>query len=199
MRRLHVIADLPLRPCAEDFAAMPAAPGGRHCDHCHETVHDLSALTRRAAENFLRARADRPSCYRYLARRDGTIVFAPEPPRRAAPVLSLTLAACAPWGPPPEPAIDDVPLEYAAPASIVIPTRPSNPPLDDPPDPRLEPPLDDPPDPRLATSIDPPPSRPRIRHLPPLTPESEPLLTPKNPQEPIETREDDSHIMGIPW
>ncbi len=124
MRRLRLITDLPLRLCDEDFAAMPLADGGRHCDACEKIVHDLSALTRRAAERLVADRTGPRRCYRYLARRDGTIVFAAEPPRPAAPALALVLAACTPWGPPPAPAMDDTPAEFAAPAPVVIPVIP---------------------------------------------------------------------------
>jgi len=146
MRRLRLIDDLRLHNCSEDVDAMTPVPGGRHCDSCRKTVHDLSALTRRAAERLVADRTGPRRCYRYLARDDGTLVFAPEPTRPAAPLLALALAACTPWGPPPEPAMDDAPArdQPAAEAPRDPPTADVTPP----PSPaKLEPPPQQPPPP----------------------------------------------------
>lgn len=128
MRRhqLAVHVSLIKNRCHEDFAAMTVVPGGRHCDSCRKLVHDLSAMTRDDAQRFVAGRAGESTCYRYLARRDGTLVFAPEPARAALPaVLALGLAACTPWGPPPQQPgsdlPDDVPAVYAEPPVVVIP------------------------------------------------------------------------------
>jgi hypothetical protein len=135
MQRLHLAVHLPLRNrCSENFAAMPAVPGGRHCDRCQQTVHDLSAMTPREADRFVAARAGTPTCYRYLARRDGTLVFAPEPTRAPlATIVSLSLAACTPWGPPMQPETDvpdDMPAAYESPT--IIPAAPPAAPADEP-------------------------------------------------------------------
>jgi len=141
MRRLHLAVHVPLRKrCHEDFAAMPAVPGGRSCDSCQTVVHDLSAMTRGEASRFVAARAGEPACYRYLARRDGTLVFAPEPARPAMPAIAaipaavaLGLAACTPWGPPQQPGTeipDDIPAAYDDPP-VIIPRATPDPPRPD--------------------------------------------------------------------
>ncbi len=107
---------------------MAPVPGGRRCDRCERVVHDLSAMTRGEASRFVAARADRRTCYRYLAREDGTLVFAPEPARAplSAAVVAMSLAACTPWGPATRPQSvmpDDVSSALDDP-HIVIPPGP---------------------------------------------------------------------------
>jgi hypothetical protein len=131
MPRISLVVHLPLHGrCHEDFTAMTPTPGGRRCDSCELVVHDLSAMTARAADRFVAARRGQRTCYRYLARPDGTIVFAPEPARAAwSAAVAVTLAACTPHGLTPQ--LDRAELDAEAPiapdAPVVIPPAPRPP------------------------------------------------------------------------
>jgi hypothetical protein len=88
---------------------MPEVSGGRRCDACEHVVHDLSAMTERDASRFVAERQGQRTCYRYLARPDGTILYAAEPARPGlAAAVALSLAACTPHGAPLELADPDV-------------------------------------------------------------------------------------------
>jgi hypothetical protein len=124
--------DVPIvRPCPVDLPEEFA--GGsrtRHCGHCDKTVHLLSSLTEREAQDFLAANAERDVCVTYQLGTDGQIVFRPDPRvvplhslmrRRAvaaasAAGLGLALAACTPV---------DNPRVDAAPVPTQIETRPA--------------------------------------------------------------------------
>lgn len=86
------------QPCHEDFDAMEPQGSRRFCDRCQTPVHDLSAMTRTEARDFLRQRQGQQVCVRYRTESDGTLRFAPAPPARAAvPVLVAMaglMAAC---------------------------------------------------------------------------------------------------------
>lgn len=137
--KLRVVADLPLtNRCDEDFTAMEPAEGGRRCAACERVVHDLSAMSAREAARFVAGRRGERTCYRYLARPDGALVFAPEPARPLAPlVIAATLAACTPHAPPQlELAVQAQELPSSAPP-VVIPAALPEP--DEPCEPAAEP------------------------------------------------------------
>lgn len=133
MRRLHLAVHLPLsKRCHEDFDAMAPAPGGRACERCQHVVRDLSAMTRDEASRFVAEHRGQGNCYRYLARPDGTIVFAAGRGGAGLPaVVALTLAACTPHAPPRAltvEAVDSAPLApVAATAGVIIPSASPSP------------------------------------------------------------------------
>lgn len=159
MKRLRVVADLPLTyRCDEDFAAMTPVPGGRRCAACDRVVHDLSAMSARDAARFVAAHRGERTCYRYLARPDGTMVFAPEPARPLAPLtIAAALAACTPHGEPLAQQLVEAtpdPIPALAPP-VVIPTASPTPVVAEP---------CQPPDPAQAA-----PARPKKPKKPPAT------------------------------
>jgi len=84
---VHVAA-----PCDADWNAMTPVDGNRarHCDRCAHSVHNLSALSREAAEALLAENADRPLCIQYSLRPDGSILTADQP--NALQILRTMLA-----------------------------------------------------------------------------------------------------------
>lgn len=104
-------------PCHADWDAMRPEAKGRFCFDCQKRVHDLSAMTKDEAKDFLRRSACADICVSYEHHEDGTLVFR-EPEPRPAPVVPLSrlrrpravaaavagagmaiaLAACAPHG-----------------------------------------------------------------------------------------------------
>jgi hypothetical protein len=129
LRAVRLAVHLPLLGrCHEDFAAMPATPGGRGCARCEHVVHDLSAMTEREAARFVTAARGKRVCMRYVARADGTIEYRQEPPARLAPALMVAaLAACTPHEPLPQ-IFDAVGVEVvevvAPPRVVVVPETP---------------------------------------------------------------------------
>lgn len=108
-------------PCAEDFDEMTPAGPGRMCDRCCSVVHDMSAMTERAAARFLAARRGQPTCVHFEFHPDGAIRYRREPARPLAPVMAVALAACTPHGPPRELSVDGAdPQPIAAP--VLTPT-----------------------------------------------------------------------------
>ena len=88
------------RPCDERFDALERAPDSarRHCARCDHEVHDLSAMTERAAARLVR-RARGRLCVSYELTARGEPKFVPAHRlRRASPeagaALTLALAAC---------------------------------------------------------------------------------------------------------
>lgn len=104
-------------PCHADWDAMRPEDKGRYCLECSKTVHDLSAMTKDEAKDFLRRSACNDVCVSYQHHEDGTLVFR-EPAPRPAPLvplarlrrprsvaaavagasMAMALAACAPHG-----------------------------------------------------------------------------------------------------
>lgn len=129
--RLHVLrhrSDLRIpNPCDEHFEDMTPEAGGRRCAACEHVVHDMSAMTARAAARFLEAHRGQRTCVHFVLRPDGSIVYRPEPPAPAAPLLAAALAACTPHGPPPALELGPEPIEIARPAlpePTVVPEQP---------------------------------------------------------------------------
>jgi len=102
-------------PCHAEWDAMRPEQKGRFCFDCSKKVHDLSAMTKDEAKQFLRASACADICVSYQHHEDGTLVFrepAPAPvvplarlrrPRSVAAAvagagMAMALAACAPHG-----------------------------------------------------------------------------------------------------
>ena len=104
-------------PCHADWDAMRPEDKGRFCFDCRKTVHDLSAMTKDEAKDFLRRSACNDICVSYQHHEDGTLAFrepAPRPstvvpvarllrPRSVAAAvasagMAMALAACAPHG-----------------------------------------------------------------------------------------------------
>ena len=136
MRRQDI--EIP-EPCHADWDAMRPEDKGRFCSDCRKTVHDLSAMTKDEAKDFLRRSACNDVCVSYQHHEDGTLVFLEPVPRPTTVVplarllrprsvaaavagagMAMALAACAPHG--------DAPAKrYAAEApvfeapSVVIP------------------------------------------------------------------------------
>ncbi|MCA9495069.1 MAG: hypothetical protein KC621_34310, partial [Myxococcales bacterium] len=80
-------------PCHEDWSAMTGDPCRRHCASCDKHVHDLSAMTERAARQLVASSTD--LCVRYAVRSDGSVVHAPSGrlPRLLAVAGALLSAA----------------------------------------------------------------------------------------------------------
>lgn len=104
-------------PCHAEWDAMRPEEKGRFCFECRKTVHDLSAMTKPEAQDFLRRTACADICVSYEHHDDGTLVFREPAPRPAAVVpiarlrrprsvaaavasagMAAALAACAPHG-----------------------------------------------------------------------------------------------------
>lgn len=144
---------------------------GRYCLECSKTVHDLSAMTKDEAKDFLRRSACNDVCVSYQHHEDGTLVFR-EPAPRPAPVVPLSrlrrprsvaaavagagmamaLAACAPHGDAPAQRYAEEAPAFEVPG-VVIPIgveEKSEPP-------RIPPPAveDEPCDPEVTEKIEP--------------------------------------------
>jgi hypothetical protein len=117
-------------PCHADWATMRPEEKGRFCFECRKTVHDLSAMTKPEARDFLHRTARADICVSYEHHDDGTLVFREPAPRVAAVVpiarlrrprsvaaavasagMAAALAACAPHG-------DESVRSYAAEAPV---------------------------------------------------------------------------------
>lgn len=104
-------------PCHADWDAMRPEDKGRYCLECSKTVHDLSAMTKDEARDFLRRSGCNDVCVSYQHHEDGTLVFREAAPRPAPVVplarlrrprsvaaavagagMAMALAACAPHG-----------------------------------------------------------------------------------------------------
>jgi hypothetical protein len=104
-------------PCHADWATMRPEEKGRFCFECSKKVHDLSAMTKPEAQDFLRSTGCADICVSYEHHEDGTLVFRDPAPRPAPMVplarlrrprsvaaavagagMAVALAACAPHG-----------------------------------------------------------------------------------------------------
>jgi len=65
----------------------------RHCSLCAMNVHNLSAMTREEAEEFVRARQQGRTCIRFYQRSDGTILTRDCPRGLAAARARIARAA----------------------------------------------------------------------------------------------------------
>lgn len=90
-RRLQI-----LEPCSEDFAAMKGGPKTRFCDKCDKNVHNLSEMTEREADAFLRENARGSICIRMTQTASGDIRYRAPAARRAGFVaaIAFAMAAC---------------------------------------------------------------------------------------------------------
>jgi Ankyrin repeats (3 copies)/Carboxypeptidase regulatory-like domain len=63
------------KPCSQDWNRMYGNDEVRFCEHCVKQVHDLSAMTRRAAEKFVARSQNKGDkiCVRYVRRPDGKV------------------------------------------------------------------------------------------------------------------------------
>lgn len=70
------------------------------CHTCSTRVHDLSAMTERAAQRLLKAHRGQQICISYRRDAHGRPIFASQVEARAWPaiVLGVSLSACTPWG-----------------------------------------------------------------------------------------------------
>lgn len=76
-------------PCHADWDAMRPEERGKFCFDCRKKVHDLSAMTKGEARDFLRDNACNDICVSYEHDQDGNLMFeAPAPP--PAPVVPLS-------------------------------------------------------------------------------------------------------------
>ena len=66
-------------PCPADWGAMTGCEAKRFCAQCTKSVHDLSAMTREAAEVLVTTHND--LCVRYAVKPDGEILFREPAPR----------------------------------------------------------------------------------------------------------------------
>lgn len=71
-------------PCHADWDAMRPEERGRFCFDCKKKVHDLSAMTKTEAREFLHRSASADVCVSYQHEEDGTLLFL-EPVPRPAP------------------------------------------------------------------------------------------------------------------
>ncbi len=129
-------------PCHADWDAMRPEQRGRYCFECRKKVHDLSAMTRPQARDFLRDNASADICVSYQHGDDGVLVFRERPapvvplsrlrrPRGARTMaaavasagMAVALAACAPHGEP-GPVHEAETPTFSTPA-VVIPHGPS--------------------------------------------------------------------------
>jgi hypothetical protein len=104
-------------PCHAEWDAMRPEEKGRFCLDCRKTVHDLSAMTKPEAQDFLHRTACADICVSFEHHEDGTLLFREPAPRPAAVVpiarlrrprsvaaavatagMAAALAACAPHG-----------------------------------------------------------------------------------------------------
>ena len=60
-------------PCPMAGLPVPLAERQQYCDHCHKTVHNLSAMTRTEAERLVCERAG-PMCVQYSRSRSGEVI-----------------------------------------------------------------------------------------------------------------------------
>lgn len=148
---------------------------GRFCSECSTKVHDLSAMTKPEAQEFLRRTACADICVSYEHEDDGTLVFrepaaAPSTlvpiarlrrPRSVAAAvagagMAVALAACAPHGDPPARSYaDETPV--FEPERVIIPLGTEAPPTLGPPPTEAEA-VDEPCDPETTAE----PERPRV-------------------------------------
>jgi hypothetical protein len=75
-------------PCTESWDAMAGDDEQRHCGHCDQRVHNLSAMTSSAAMGLLAAPQGR-MCVRFATSADGGVAFADSRLRRALRVAGL--------------------------------------------------------------------------------------------------------------
>jgi hypothetical protein len=68
LENIHVAA-----PCPADWEKMSGSAHVRHCGECNLNVYNISEMTRREAENLIRAHEGR-LCVRFYRRADGTIL-----------------------------------------------------------------------------------------------------------------------------
>ena len=62
-------------PCKADWNSMQGDEKQRYCNLCHLNVYDVSAMSRREAEAFLRSRqSEGRTCVRLFRRADGTVI-----------------------------------------------------------------------------------------------------------------------------
>jgi hypothetical protein len=102
-------------PCHADWATMRPEEKGRFCFECSKKVHDLSAMTKPEAQEFLRGAACADVCVSFEHHPDGTLLFREPAPAKVVPIARLrrprsvaavvagagmaaALAACAPHG-----------------------------------------------------------------------------------------------------
>ncbi|HEY0008107.1 MAG TPA: hypothetical protein VGB55_05245, partial [Tepidisphaeraceae bacterium] len=71
------------KPCHADWQAMTGDDRRRFCGECGKHVHDLSALSRREAEQLINARAGK-LCVQFSRTASGQIITQEHPPRRRA-------------------------------------------------------------------------------------------------------------------
>lgn len=85
-------------PCTEPWDGMKGDGRKRHCERCHQSVYNLSVMTREEAWAVLRG-ANTP-CVRFLRRADGTVLTRDCAPLRG-PRQSVPAEAIPPSGIPP--------------------------------------------------------------------------------------------------
>jgi hypothetical protein len=109
-------------PCEESWDAMAPRAGGRHCERCNYTVHDLSQKTEREISALLSS--GERVCVRYVPTRFGTIRTAHDPviptSRLLAKARPALLAASAMLATACGPAVDALPsgVTNAMPGSL---------------------------------------------------------------------------------
>src|SRR5437764_11180988 len=83
-------------PCSASWEEMTGDERGRFCDHCALNVYNLSAMSRKEAEELVRAQEGR-LCIRFYKRRDGTLLTdnCPVGLRRARARLKILAGAAA--------------------------------------------------------------------------------------------------------
>ena len=81
-------------PCSKSWGDLTGDERRRFCDACQLHVTNLSALTRREADEFLAAKQGR-TCVSYSQRADGSIVTREERATRLRPWARLRTAAAA--------------------------------------------------------------------------------------------------------
>lgn len=80
-------------PCTLDWQKMTPADKGRFCADCKKVVRDVSSMNEREARTLLRAPTTEGLCVRFLADRDGKVLFAGDPRIVPASLLSKTKRA----------------------------------------------------------------------------------------------------------
>ena len=79
-RRKRALLESPLKnvrvasPCRADWEKMTGDDRVRHCEECKLNIYNLSAMTRREAEELIAGREGR-LCVRFFRRTDGTILM----------------------------------------------------------------------------------------------------------------------------
>lgn len=86
-------------PCAEPWEGMKGDARSRHCERCHLTVHNLTAMTREEALAVLRGAS--PPCVRFIRREDGTVLTRDCTPLRGPRLESVRAEALPTSGIPP--------------------------------------------------------------------------------------------------